>query len=263
MVVDRYWLRDNQKFLKNSNGKFLGNSNVGYGGRFDGVNDYFILPSQSTDFIETNSDFTINILFAKTINHSVSPILHFTNRIGIAYVNSTTLFVTCDNGFNNFWIYSFTYPSSFALNQIHHLILTCKKGVLGGLQLYIDGILIGSQNPTNHPLVTGVGINGTVGVRSFNSYGFLSAIIYDLKIFDKALLPTEIDYMTTYKKIPPTALANIKLDLKMDSLYKQGADWYTPDASGNGYHAQLVGYPNGSVPLVDLNGTPITQYTIS
>ena len=189
------------------NGATFGAGKVNQGFSFDGIDDYVMIPHNPNQNLTSfslhawikipyaSSDF--QTIIAKTDNTILGGEtrnfgLHVMPNVGIP--PSLQL------------IASFAYaPGAFAAVQnmtpvadglFHHVVATFETSV--GLKIYFDGV--DQTEPTTYPS-TGIGVVPgfitvpiTIGINSpfANAYGALAGIVDEAALFNRALLPNEI-----------------------------------------------------------------------
>ncbi|MCB0257433.1 MAG: hypothetical protein KDI55_27230, partial [Anaerolineae bacterium] len=168
---------------------------------FDGYNDYVVIPN-SSDF--TMSQGTIQLWFNSDDATQPNDALISMNDSGsygdpydagnfTLYVHNGQLFVYIESGSQRYEIYG----GSVTSNEWHNVAFSFGSG---GMQLYLDGTLVGSNaytggigNSRNNPLVIGASTyNSSAGGTSGLDHYFNGSIA-EVAIFDTKLTEGEID----------------------------------------------------------------------
>lgn len=246
------------------------NWNCGNGLKFDGVNDTLTIGNISAlDFDNTDS-FTLTswfklisfgsssacVLFSKIVTnptiYGYSTRIYTSNQIGIIFTNNTV---------NR---YKIVQLSSSLVGGLHHIAYVANGDALTQ-RMYVDGVEI-TNSPFYSPNVIGSSKNSgnlTLGTQTTDPIytNYTNTIIYDSKIFNRALTSAEIFALYTKQNqiIPASAISNCVADWRFED--KQGTSLL--DQSGNNYTGTLNGFTNTSLSSgnawVDKYGNSIQQ----
>jgi Concanavalin A-like lectin/glucanases superfamily len=161
--------------------------NSGNGGSivFDGVDDYVLIGPNLTP-----SNITLNVWFSPTSTVSGQPIIRYrlygyglsigsNNTISIFLWNSSSVALSLSS-----------VSDYLSVGRVYNAAVTFGNS---SLQLYINGILIGSAASTiNSIYYVSDGTGLTIGRDGGGTGGFFNGKVYDFMIYNRALTPTEI-----------------------------------------------------------------------
>ena len=85
-------------------------------------------------------------------------------------------------------------PSTVSVNDGKwHLITGTRQGTTWSI--YVDGVLSSSQTQGTGASINASGYDMSVGVGPGNSSGYFNGSIDDVRVYDRALSPSEIQYL--------------------------------------------------------------------
>lgn len=241
-----YIMHNNSGILWN-NSKALRNGNLGNALKFDGVGNYVDVPT-GTDY---DGKFTDLTSFSVSIWAEVRPILAGSEDV-VFRKNSFNphpfFLLSHDYGigimqFQNGQNFVGNNSSGYIVdNKMCHYVITWDN---------VSGIIYGYRNADlitkSNPLAIGSKMvnAGTIQMGVYAS-NFTQSIVASIKVFNKRLNKTEIDYLFTFENIvPSTAQAN--LIAGWDFNEKSGT--VLKDSSGSGFDGTLTGYGAGTTTL--------------
>lgn len=220
---------------------------------FDSLNDSVILPEIMTRFIESNTDFSISIIFKNRNPVSGEYLIYHPYRFGIQQYNGFFRFAADDGG-SVYW--DNTILLGIPIETMQHFVITNKRGAVNGFKLYRNGELITTQNAFNHNTgATGQGHTGRLGVRQLNPSTLIASNIYDIKVWDRLLTDVEIGNVFALIN-PDSAKANLRVDIPLDSIFLSGGFPVVKEKIQN-LDCPLSGYATGAKGIVDQNSNDI------
>jgi hypothetical protein len=251
------------KIIDISNNKTIGhNWNTGDGLRFDGVDSYvgYAIPPSG---IAGVGDFSISIIYYAENNNPIGGASPRLLTTGFATGNASVGSV--DIGLNVFRFYfsPILYSevgSVLLLNQLVHRVYV-KRANLLQCQVYTNGVLT-STGVTNTNLPVIVSNNFRLGAKTTAPSGIYNGVIFDTKVFDRALTALEISqlYIKVGNLVPASSVSALRLDARFNS--KQGT--VAVDSSSSGVTGSLTNFNSTAIGVtnswVDKYRNPITIY---
>lgn len=219
---------------------------------FDGINDDVILPEILTRFIETNTDFSISLIFFQRTPNTEHFIYH-AGRLGVLMANGYFSF-RGDYGGGLYWENFFSLP--IPAGNLHHIVITNERGKTNGFKLYKDGVLVTTQDAFNHNSGSfGQSYTGRLSNRNLNSSVHSAMNMSDIKIWDKILTDTEIS--NVFELInPESAKENLRVNIECNEILLQ-AEIPVINEKVNNLSCPLSGYATGAKGIVDINSNNI------
>lgn len=249
-------------------GFYKGIPEVGSGLRFDGVNDYVSIPFSSILDLGLTKPQSFNIIFK--IKSYASPInLLIDNRTLNLLQRGFNLTLRGDKSIDVSKVAT-TAPTmrlssvksfvSYELNQIYQLCVTLAATKdASGIKIYTDDIDT-SGSVLFNTLLDGDDVSGTnYNIASYQGTSFFSNVeIYDLKIFNKELSPSEVSQLhNSFSK----NLTGLTTNIIANYDFEQSSGSTLIDSSGNALNGTLINVANTNLgsnnAWVDQYGNPI------
>lgn len=230
---------------------------IGNGLKYDGTNDYVTV--SDVPFRLSNGTFCC---FAKktTISNTniYYPLVVKQHRTGLFILNGNLLTYDFNAGANrntNFNVIN---------NNVNFFVITFENldsaSPSNNAKIYYNGNLLLTTTQKQFGPNNNLEIGGGGGGNGGTANQYFDGIIYDTKIFDKALTQAEIDNLYNFKGniIPSTAQANLVANYS----FNQKSGTTLIDSSGNSNNGTLTNFANTTASAgnawVDSNGNPIT-----
>ena len=155
--------------------------------KFDGTNDYVVLPNglATATTLSSNNGISIEYWFKGTSLLSAVRIQNANGYIVAGY--GMQHIISTDGGTSGIAI-----PSSVYDGRWHHIAMTWQKNTTNGFRSYVDGQLVAQRNSANTSLPT---INSGAYIGSYGANGdYTNGSIDEVRIYNTAISQTNIQY---------------------------------------------------------------------
>jgi hypothetical protein len=206
--------------------------------KFDGINDYVVLPSTlSTQFTHaTNTGITIMYWFRGSSSQSALRIQNGGNYI-IAGWNGKHI-ISNDGATGN----GIDMGASATDGRWHHVAMTWQRNTTNGFRSYLDGVLIDQRNSANVALPV---VNTISRMGSYDGGSeFLNGSLDEVKLYRTALSEANINMLMVGENAPiPDSVLVAKFNFDQGvSEENNSTTTSLIDSSGNGHHGQLTNF---------------------
>ena len=170
--------------------------------KFDGTNDYVVLPNTlaTATTLASNNGITIEYWFRGT---SLLSAVRIQNANGYIVAGYGMQHIISTDGQNS----GVAIPSSVYDGRWHHIAMTWQKNTVNGFKSYVDGQIVAQRNSANTSLPT---ITSGAWIGSYGANGeYVNGSIDEVRIYNTAISQSNIqfDMVNGTSQVPLSLLA--------------------------------------------------------